>query len=65
MFLAATTTSPLPVSVGAGATSTFGVFATVTGAIAFDPSTHRIFFRARDLAGQIIGATSLAVSGEP
>jgi len=26
---------------------------------------NRIFFRVRDLAGQVIGATSLAVDGGP
>jgi hypothetical protein len=31
----------------------------------FDPALHRIFFRVLDLAGQVIGATSVAVSGGP
>jgi hypothetical protein len=53
------------VFVPAGATPTFAIFATATGPIAFDPALHRIFFLVRNLAGQIIGATSLAVSGGP
>ncbi len=59
------TSSPLPVFVPAGATPTFAIFGTATGAIAFDPALHRIFFRIRNLAGHVIGATSLAVSGGP
>jgi hypothetical protein len=59
------TSSPLPVFVAAGATPTFAIFATATGGISFDPAIHRIFFRIRNLANQVIGATSLAVSGGP
>ena len=59
------TSGPLPVFVGAGATPTFAIFATATGSIAFDPTLNRIFFRVRDQAGQVIGATSLAVDGGP
>jgi 5-methyltetrahydropteroyltriglutamate--homocysteine methyltransferase len=54
-----------PASVGAGATPTFGIFAAATGSIPFDPALNRVFFRVRDQAGQVIGATSLAVSGTP
>jgi hypothetical protein len=59
------TSSPLPASVAPGATPTFAIFAAATGPIAFDPALNRVFFRVRDLTGQVIGATSLAVSGGP
>ena len=59
------TSAPLPATVGPGATPTFAVFASAAGSIPFDPSSNRVFFRVRDLAGQVIGATSLAVNGEP
>lgn len=51
--------------VAANATNTFAIFATATGPVAFDPALHRIFFLVRNLAGDTIGATSLAVSGGP
>lgn len=63
--VSAVTSGPLPVSVGAGATPTFAIFATATGSIPFDPRLNRVFVRVRDLAGQVIGATSLAVDGAP
>jgi len=63
--LGSPTSEPLPITIAAGATPTFAVFGTATAAISFDPALHRIFFRVRNLAGHVIGATSLAVSGGP
>jgi hypothetical protein len=63
--LGAPTSAPQPVTMAAGATPTFAIFATATGPIAFDPALHRVFFLVRNLAGHVIGATSLAVSGAP
>jgi hypothetical protein len=47
--------------INAGATPTFGVFVTGTGAVPFDPANNRIFFRAKDAGGVTRGATSEAV----
>ena len=63
--LGAPTSAPLEVGVGAGATPTFAIFAAAAGNVAFDPAVNRVFFRVLSLDGQVIGATSVAVSGGP
>jgi len=45
----------------AGATSTFTVFATTSGAFPFDPAAHRITVRFKDTSGVTRGLTSVAV----
>ncbi len=50
------------VSLAAGATPTFSVFATATAAVPFAPAASRIFLRFTDAAGQPHGATSVAVT---
>jgi outer membrane protein assembly factor BamB len=50
------------VSIAAGATPTFSVFATASGAVPFAPGASRIFLRFSDAAGQPHGATSVAVT---
>ena len=59
------TSTPLPVVVQPGATPTFAIFAAVTGPVAFDPAVNRVFVRVRNRANEVIGATSVAVSGSP
>ena len=50
------------VTIPAGATPTFGIFLTGTGApVPFDPATNRIFVRFNDAGGVTRGATSVAV----
>ena len=45
-----------------GETPTFGIFATATGGIAFDPSIARIYARFKDAAGGTVrGSTSVAL----
>lgn len=51
--------------VGAGATPTFGFFATASTAIPLDPAAHRIFVRYRDSTGVVRGATGVAVTTDP
>ena len=60
--LGSPSTQPFDLTIGAGATPTFAVFAAAGGPITFDPAANRIFFRISDLAGHVIGATSIAVS---
>jgi PGAP1-like protein len=57
----ATPSPTVTLTINGGATSTFGVFATATGTVPFDPGTNRIFVRFRDGATVIRGATSVAV----
>jgi hypothetical protein len=50
------------VSINAGATPTFGIFPTGTGApVPFDPANNRIFVRFKDAGGVTRGSTSVAV----
>ncbi len=49
------------VDITAGATPTFAIFATASGAVPFDPATNRIFVRFRDAGGAVHGLTSVAV----
>jgi hypothetical protein len=49
------------VTINAGATPTFSIFATATGAIAFLPATNRIFVQFADTNGVVRGSTSVAV----
>ena len=58
--LAAPTRS-LTLTIDAGATPTFGFFATATGTIAFDPGVNRLIVRFLDSANVLHGETSLAV----
>ena len=51
----------VPVTIAAGATPTFSVFVTASGAIPFAPGTSRIFVRFLDGSGASHGATSVAV----
>jgi len=48
-------------TVDAGATPTFAIFATAGSPIPFDPATNRIFVRFEDAAGTLHGLTSVAV----
>jgi hypothetical protein len=54
--------SSIGVSLAAGATPTFSVFATASSAVPFAPGGSRIFLRFSDAAGQPHGATSVAVT---
>jgi sugar lactone lactonase YvrE len=54
--------SSLPVAFTPGATPTFSVFASSTGAIPFAPATARIFVRFLDPSGTSHGTTSVAVT---
>ena len=51
----------VPVTITAGATPTFSVFVSASGAIPFAPGASRIFVRFLDGAGALHGATSVAV----
>ncbi len=51
----------LVLDIATRATPSFAVFATGTGAIAFDPAVNRIFVRFFDAAGVVRGQTSAAV----
>ncbi len=54
-------TSSVTTTIAAGATPTFSVFVTGTGAVAFDPANNRIFLRFRNANGATRGSTSVAV----
>jgi streptogramin lyase len=54
-------TRNLTLTINAGDTPTFAFFATATGAIAFDPGNNRLIVRFEDAAGNLRGATSVAV----
>jgi hypothetical protein len=58
--LAAPSTS-VATTIAAGATPTFAIFATASGAVAFAPATNRIFVQFADPGGVERGATSVAV----
>lgn len=61
---ASPTFTPLDIAIGAGETPTFGVFASSDGGpIPFDPSANRVYFRLRDAGGNVVGETSVAISG--
>jgi virginiamycin B lyase len=51
----------VPLSIPAGATPTFSVFAAGSGAIPFAPGTSRVFVRLTDASGAVRGATSVAI----
>jgi len=51
----------VPVTIAAGATPTFSIFVTASGAVAFAPGTSRIFVRFLDGAATSHGSTSVAV----
>ncbi len=42
-------------------TPTFGIFATATGDVPFDPAKNRIFVQFKDGGGAVRGGTSVAV----
>jgi hypothetical protein len=49
-------------NVGAGENRTVVVWVTFNGCTSFDPATHRIFIRFKDVGNNLIGSTSTAVS---
>jgi YVTN family beta-propeller protein len=49
------------VDFAAGATPTFSLFVSATGAVAFDPGASRIFVRFKDAGGTAHGSTSVAI----
>ena len=51
----------MTIQIAANATPTFGIFATGSGVVPFDPATNRIFVRFRDAGAVTRGATSVAV----
>ena len=53
--------SSFTTTINAGATPTFSVFVTGSGAVAFDPANNRIFVRFEDGSGVTRGSTSVAV----
>ncbi len=58
------TSSPLDVAIGAGETPTFAVFAFGSATpIPFDPAANRVYFQVRDDGGNLVGETSVAISG--
>ena len=52
------------VQINAGATPTFAIFATASGAIVLDPATNRIFVVFADGGSVVRGRTSVAVSAQ-
>jgi hypothetical protein len=52
----------VPVDFAAGATPTFSIFVSSSGAIAFAPGTSRVFVRFEDSAGASHGSTSVAIT---
>jgi virginiamycin B lyase len=54
-------TRNLTLMINAGATPTFAFFATAMGAVVFDPNNNRLIVRFEDAAGDLRGATSVAV----
>lgn len=48
--------------IAAGATPTFGIFVTATGAVPFDPANNRVFVQFAGPDGAVRGATSVAVA---
>jgi hypothetical protein len=48
-------------TINAGATPTFGIFATANAQIPFAPGTSRIFVRFKDSTGAVRGTTDVAV----
>ena len=57
-------TGSVAVTIAAGATPTFSVFATASSAIPFAPAVSRVFVRFTDAAGASHGETSVAVMTE-
>jgi streptogramin lyase len=57
-------TASVSTAINAGATPTFAVFATATGAVPFLPAANRIFLQFTDGSGAVRGATSVAVRTE-
>ena len=51
----------VPITIAAGATPTFSVFVSATGAVPFDPGNSRVFVHFFDNAGNSHGSTSVAV----
>jgi hypothetical protein len=54
-------TDSVTTQIDANETPTFGIFATGTGNVAFDPAANRIFVRFKDADGATRGSTSVAV----
>lgn len=53
--------SPVSVTIAAGATPTFAVFLSASETITLDPANSRVFVRFSDATGAVRGATSVAV----
>jgi hypothetical protein len=53
--------SSVTTMVNANATPTFGIFATASGSVPFDPANKRIFVQFGDAGGVVRGSTSVAV----
>jgi hypothetical protein len=53
--------SSVTTTVNANATPTFGIFATASGSVPFDPANNRIFVEFGDAGGVVRGSTSVAV----
>jgi CSLREA domain-containing protein len=54
-------TPSVTTSIDAGATPTFSIFVTGSGAVPFDPAANRIFVRFKDAGDVTCGSTSVAV----
>ena len=54
----------VPITYAAGATPTFSIFVTASGAVPLDPAASRIFVRFVDGSGTIHGSTSVAVAAD-
>ena len=53
--------STVSTQIDAGATPTFTILITASGAVAFDPAISRVFVRFKDAGNIVRGATSVAV----
>ena len=56
-----TPASSVTTTISANATPTFGIFATASGSVPFDPANNRIFVQFGDAGGVVRGSTSVAV----